>query len=274
MIEYFRPMSYPSILVLDSGVGGLSIAGKIREICRPLQIHYLADLAGFPYGIKSEQEITQRVVNLLEVNLPIYLPKIVVIACNTASTLVLEELRSRFKIPFVGVVPAIKPAASLTQTGVIALLATEATIARDYTRKLVRDFASNQQVILHGSAKLVLLAERKLKSLAPLEDEINREIERLGNTPHLDTVVLACTHFPLLKEELRRALPQVKFWVDSGEAIARRVQYWLDQLGIESQHSVETPTNQFLFNGPSNFEYNSDQIKRLLGEFIVKRVAN
>lgn len=271
-------MSYPSVLVLDSGIGGLSIVGKIREFCTPSEIHYLADLAGFPYGIKSEQEIIRRVVNLLEANLPVYRPQVVVIACNTASTLVLDELRSRFKVPFVGVVPAIKPAAALTETGVIALLATEGTVNRHYTHKLVQDFAPDRRVILHGSAKLVLLAEQKLKGQPPAAAEIDQEISALKNPLlQLDTVVLACTHFPLLKEELCHALPQVKFWVDSGEAIARRVQYWLDQMGLDqpgitAQLQDGPSANHFLFNGARDFEYAAAQIEALLGDFTARRI--
>src|SRR5687768_3715831 len=169
-------MSHPSILVLDSGVGGLSIVEQIKRICPTLQIHYLADLAGFPYGTKSEQVLIQRVVSLLEFNLPVCQPSIVVIACNTASTLVLDELRQRFNVPIVGVVPAIKPAAQLTQTGVMAVLATEGTVTRDYTRKLIQDFAPDKDVIPVGSAKLVALAEHKLKGGLLRHEDIDSEI--------------------------------------------------------------------------------------------------
>jgi glutamate racemase len=268
-------MSFPSVLVLDSGVGGLSIAKQISAYCSPTQIHYLADLAGFPYGVKSEQALIQRVVGLLENNLPVYQPQVVIIACNTASTLVLDELRRRFTIPFVGVVPAIKPAAQLTQTGVMAVLATAGTINRDYTRKLIQDFASDRQVILHGSAKLVLFAEQKLKGAPPVLTDISAEVDELKNhASQLDTVVLACTHFPLLREELSLVLPQVKFWVDSGEAIARRVQYWLDHLGLVANCGYDKPTNHFLFNGAQDFQYKSDLIGAFLGEFIVKKIAD
>lgn len=268
-------MSYPSALVLDSGVGGLSIVAKIREICTPLQIHYLADLAGFPYGIKSEAELLHRVISLLESSLPIYQPDLVVIACNTASTLVLDELRQRFSLPFVGVVPAIKPAAQLTQTGVIAILATEGTVKRDYTHKLIQDFAAHHQVLRHGSSNLVLLAEQKLRGNLLGDADIEREVEALKKIdPRLDTVVLACTHFPLLKEELSRSLPHIRYWVDSGDAIARRVQYWLDHLGIRAEESAQAPVNHFLLTGPGGFEYNTRKIEDLLGRFEILRVSD
>lgn len=265
-------MSYPSVLVLDSGVGGLSIAGKIRELCAPVQIDYLADLAGFPYGIKSEQELLQRVVGLLERSLPVYQPQVVVIACNTASTLVLEELRRRFPVPFVGVVPAIKPAAQLSQTGVLAVLATKGTVNREYTHKLIQDFAQNKKVLLHGSAQLVLLAEQKLMGHAPDPKDLDHEVTSLKNVRELDTVVLACTHFPLLREELRKALPQVRFWVDSGEAIARRVQYWLHHLGATTHNPHNKPINQFLFNGLEDFKYNTGLIEEYLGMFDINKI--
>lgn len=266
-------MSYPSVLVLDSGVGGLSIVEQIRKICFPLQIHYLADLAGFPYGVKSEQDLIQRVIGLLEVSLSMYQPLIVVIACNTASTLVLDELRQRFNLPFVGVVPAIKPAAQLTRSGVMAVLATEGTVTRDYTRKLIQNFAADKQVILHGSAKLVSLAEYKLKGDLLRQEDVDNEIRALTNLLQLDTVVLACTHFPLLKDELMPALPQVKFWVDSGAAIANRVQYWLNQLNIAEGQSDSAPVNHFLFTGLNDFQYAPNLIQALLGEFTIQKIA-
>jgi len=232
----------------------------------------LADLAGFPYGIKSEQELIQRVVGLLEFSLPVYQPQIVVIACNTASTLVLDELRRQFEVPFVGVVPAIKPAAQLTLSGVIAVLATEGTVNRDYTRRLVHDFASDKKVILYGSAKLVFLAEQKLKGHPSNNADIDNEVGALKNHPLLDTVVLACTHFPLLKDELSRALPQVKYWVDSGEAIARRVQYWLNQINAVDICVDGTPHNHFLFTGTNDFVYIPRLVRELLGEFTIQKI--
>lgn len=265
-------MSHPSILVLDSGIGGLSIVGNIREVCPRLQIHYLADLAGFPYGSKSEQELIQRVMSLLEANLPTYQPQLVVIACNTASTLVLDELRRRFTVPFVGVVPAIKPAAQLTLSGVMAVLATEGTVNRDYTRKLIHDFAPEKQVILYSSANLVYMAEQKLKGNPPSNFDISKEVGALKNHSLLDTVVLACTHFPLLRDELSHALPQVKYWVDSGEAIARRVQYWLNHLNAVDGHGDGSPQNHFLFTGSNDFVYTPQLIRGLLGEFTITKI--
>ncbi len=265
-------MPNPSIFVLDSGVGGLSVVGNIRKLCPPLQIHYLADLAGFPYGVKTEQQILDRVINLLGQALPLCQPQIVIIACNTASTVVLDELRQRFSLPFIGVVPAIKPAAKLSQTGVIGVLATEGTVNRSYTHNLIKEFAGNQQVLLHGSSKLVLLAEEKLKRREFSVSEICAELSTgFRNAGALDTVVLACTHFPLLKEELAQCLPQVKYWVDSGEAIARRVSYWLDELAIAPKSETLPGINQFFYNGDTPFDYDLGAIRQLLGEFKAER---
>lgn len=262
-------------MVLDSGVGGLSIVARIRALCPPLQIHYLADLAGFPYGIKSEQEVTARVVGLVEKHLPLYQPLIVIIACNTASTVVLDELRRRFSLPFIGVVPAVKPAAQLTQSGVIGVLATEGTINREYTHNLIQQFAPNQQVLRHGSAGLVLMAEAKLKGQYPEVHAVRSELAPLlTQAENMDTIVLACTHFPLLKEELIMALPQVKFWVDSGDAIARRVNYWINELNVDIESLQAHPVNTFLFNGKADFAYEAASVDKLLGNFQAQRVAD
>ena len=184
---------------------------------------FACDNAAFPYGTFDEHALLQRVIQVVESLIQTVTPDLVIIACNTASTLVLEPLRQRFDIPIVGVVPAIKPAAKLTKTGVIGLLATPATVRRPYTDKLVDDFAQGHTVIRIGSADLVYAAEQKLRG-----DNIDTAVLHNILTPfreaeELDTIVLACTHFPLLLDELKSLLPSHIAWVDSAAAIARRV---------------------------------------------------
>jgi glutamate racemase len=242
------------ILVFDSGVGGLSILQAIQSHpdidAATHQWLFCSDNDYFPYGTKSEAELIARVRRVLRVLSAQYQPDIIVIACNTASTVALDAVRADLSVPIVGVVPAIKPAALLSESRSIGLLATPGTIARAYTQQLIDDFASDCAITRVGSTELVQLAENFLRHstidtnqldqiLAPLSDAVkNRQ---------LDTVVLACTHFPLLIDVLKQRLPDVKYWVDSGDAIARRVAWCLDKLLLSypaAQHNVAIFTRQ------------------------------
>lgn len=225
-----------NILMFDSGMGGLSIYREVRRVLPAHHYFYCFDNAHFPYGELSEQALIDTCVATVEQMVNAHAIDLVVIACNTASTIALPELRSRLCIPVVGVVPAIKPAATLTHSGCIGLLATPGTIARDYTHQLIAEFAPGKQVLLKGSTELVVLAERKLAG-----EEIDLETLRGIMAPWTegsgcpDVVVLGCTHFPLLREELAAVMPGVTL-IDSGSAVARRVAHLLgDSAQIESQ---------------------------------------
>lgn len=213
------------ILVFDSGVGGLSICQSLRQAGIHLPLLYVADTAWFPYGLREEADLLQRVQQLMEPLLLRHRPSLVILACNTLSTFALPALRARFPVPFVGVVPAIKPAAQQTRSGTIGLLATPATVKRAYTDALIAEFAPHCEVIRIGSNELVLSAERYFNEGFLDLDAIERVIEpliRAKQQKGLDIVVLGCTHFPLLVTQLDQILPGVR-WIDSGEAIARRV---------------------------------------------------
>ena len=215
------------LLFFDSGVGGLSVLGPTRELLPTAPIVYAADSAGYPYGTKSEEEIASRVPALLGRLVERFQPRLVVIACNTACTIALDHVRAALDLPVVGTVPAIKPAAEATKTGVIGVLGTEATIRQPYVDDLARRFASSCTVLRHGSAELVDLAEAKLAGEEISVDEVRRATQELfeqEGADGMDTVVLACTHFPLLGEELERAFPGLA-WVDGGAGIARRIRY-------------------------------------------------
>ena len=235
----------PRILVFDSGVGGLSVMHEIQQRLPACQYLYASDNAAFPYGTKSEEELTARVDKVLHALLhhieDQYGPvDIIVVACNTASTLTLPHIRSHFTQPIVGVVPAIKPAALISKTKVFGLLATPATVARPYTHGLIKEHAAHCTVISVGSSELVQLAEQKLRGEVIAPEKIAAIIAPFFNEPHtttLDTIVLACTHFPLLQDELRGCLPDGIQLIDSGEAIARRVEFLLQQ------RSPETPAD-------------------------------
>lgn len=216
----------PTILVFDSGLGGLTVLSEVSRARPDARIVYAADDAGFPYGRLSEAELVARVLAVMERLVARCHPDLVVIACNTASTLVLPALRARFVIPFVGTVPAVKPAAGLTSSGLISVLATPGTVARDYTRGLIETYAAGCEVTLVGSVRLAGLAEAILKG-EPVDDAaILAEIspcfvERAGE--RTDVVTLSCTHYPLLLERMRRLAPWQVSWIDPAPAIARRV---------------------------------------------------
>ncbi|OWO83276.1 glutamate racemase [Photorhabdus luminescens] len=217
----------PTVLVFDSGVGGLSIYQEIRQLLPDLHYIYVFDNEAFPYGEKSEEFIVERVVQIVDAVQQKHPLTIVVIACNTASTVSLPALRARFGFPVVGVVPAIKPAAKLTRNGVVGLLATRATVNRSYTKELIEKFAVGCRIESIGSAELVELAEAKLHGGKVSADILKKILKPwLGMKEPPDTVVLGCTHFPLLAEELVQILPDGTHLIDSGAAIARRTA-WL-----------------------------------------------
>jgi glutamate racemase len=213
-------------LVFDSGVGGLSVLDAIVASGHALEINYAADNAWLPYGLKTDAQLRERVPALLAALVAQWSPEIVVVACNTASTIALDEVRKALRVPVVGVVPPIKPAAALTKSGAIGLLATPATVRRAYTDDLIAQFAADKRVVRFGSAALVEAAEQKLRGETLAESAITEAIDGLFGVPggaDIDVVALACTHFPLLAEELARAAPAHVTWLDSGAAIARRV---------------------------------------------------
>lgn len=223
-----RPVDPNSpLLFFDSGVGGLSVLGPTLKLLPNAPIVYAADSAGFPYGKRSEAEISSRVPALLGRLVERFRPRLAVIACNTASTIALEHARSALEIPTVGTVPAIKPAAEMSKTRVIGVLGTQATVRQPYVDDLAKQFAADCTLIRHGSPELVELAEAKLagESIAvkAVRDAALPMFEAEGGE-RIDTVVLACTHFPLLNEELRLAFPRVSY-VDGGPGIARRIAY-------------------------------------------------
>jgi glutamate racemase len=214
------------ILLFDSGVGGLTVLAELRKLLPQAPVIYAADTAGLPYGAKTEAEIAARVAGLLGVLSERYRPRLATIACNTASTIALGMVRDVLRIPIVGTVPAIKPAAALTRTGTIGLLGTEATIRQAYVDKLEAEFAGGKRLLRHAAPGLVAAAEAKLRGEPVDPAAIAEAVDGLraksgGET--IDTVVLACTHFPLLANKLGEAMgPQVRF-VDGAEGIARRI---------------------------------------------------
>lgn len=228
------------LLFFDSGVGGLSVLAPTRALLPHAPIVYAADSAGFPYGTRDVAEIAARVPALLGRLVERYRPRLVVIACNTASVVALPAVRAALDLPVVGTVPAIKPAAALSATRTIGVLGTEATVRQPYLDDLAARFAADCRVLRHGSAALVELAEAALAGESPPTRRIGDALAGLFSQPggeRIDVVVNACTHFPLLSRELAAVAPAGVQFVDGGPGIARRVahltagQTWPDSPG-------------------------------------------
>lgn len=215
-------MSGP-ILLFDSGIGGLSVAAALRARLPEAALAYVCDNAMLPYGTKPDDWLVTRIADVCCAAVRASGAIALVVACNTASTLALRELRERLTIPVIGTVPAIKPAVAASRTGTFGLLATSATVYRPYTDALIREFAAHCQVIRVAADGLVMQAERALTGEVLDSGVLRAELAALWAEPALDTVVLGCTHFPLLAEQLDACAPRSIAWIDSGEAIARRV---------------------------------------------------
>jgi glutamate racemase len=240
--------SHRPLLVFDSGVGGLSVLGAIRTLLPAAPLVYAADSAGYPYGTRRPAEIEARVPALLGRLAERFDPELIVIACNTASTIALDAVRAALDLPVVGTVPAIKPAAEISKTRTIGVLGTEATVRQPYVDRLSAQFASDCTVIRHGSAELVDFAESKLRGETARAGACRRALEGLFDQPggeRIDTVVLACTHFPLVEAELAAASPRLVRFVDGKEGIARRTA-WLTR---ELSWPEEAPESIALFTG-------------------------
>ncbi|ALE16203.1 Glutamate racemase [Altererythrobacter epoxidivorans] len=199
---------------------------EVRKLLPDAPVIYAADMAGLPYGTKSEAQIAARVAGLLGRMSERYRPRLACIACNTASTIALGMVREVLEIPIVGTVPAIKPAAAMTRTGTIGLLGTEATIRQAYVDNLEAEFATDKLLLRHAAPGLVEAAEAKLRGEVVDGTAVRSAVDALtemasGN--RIDTVVLACTHFPLLRDELQAAFGPEVALIDGAEGIARRI---------------------------------------------------
>jgi glutamate racemase len=215
-----------NIPFFDSGLGGLTVFREVAKARPDARYAYVADDAFFPYNDRGEAELVARVVALMGELIEAHSPDLIVIACNTASTLVLPQLRQRFAVAFVGTVPAIKPACASSVSKRVTVLGTQATVSREYTRALIRDFANGADVALVGSARLAACAEAELNGTPAADQLIAEEIAPCfidAGGRRTDTIVLACTHYPLLIERLTRLAPWPVNFIDPAPAIARRV---------------------------------------------------
>ncbi len=215
----------PLLLIFDSGVGGLSLLPALQAVLPDADLVFASDNAAYPYGTRDADSVVARTVNVVETLVAQWQPSLVIIACNTASTVALPALRTSLGCPVVGVVPAIKPAAAATHTGRIGLLATPATVARPYTAELIATHAAHCEVVMVGSSTLVDLAEHCLRGRPVPPAAVHAALAPLREHPaaaRIDAVILGCTHFPLIRDELIAAFPGPRLWLDSAEAVARR----------------------------------------------------
>jgi glutamate racemase len=215
----------PNLLVFDTGLGGLTVYREVAAALPHARYLYVADDAFFPYGGRPEAALIEHLLGLMGGLIATHRPDLVIIACNTASTLVLPQLRARFQVPFIGTVPAIKPACAASISKRVSVLGTQATVAREYTKALIRDFANGTDITLVGSGALAALAEAKLRGESVADAAIAGEIAPCfvdAGGRRTDTVVLACTHYPLLLDALTQLAPWPVRFIDPAPAIARR----------------------------------------------------
>jgi glutamate racemase len=241
----------PKILIFDSGLGGLTVMRAIREAAPEALVSYVADDAGFPYGALDEASLVARVLRVMEEAIESASPDAVVIACNTASTLALPELRARYRMPFVGTVPAVKPAAALSRSRMVSVLATTATVRRDYTRALIAEHGQGCEFTLAGSDRLASLTERSMAGERVSDEAILQEIAPCfvegPDGARTDVIVLACTHYPLLIERLERLAPWPVTWIDPAPAIARRLANVLADAGYVVGVGAQRPEGDIHF---------------------------
>lgn len=254
-----------TILVFDSGIGGLSVMKEMRIIMPAMNYIYVADDAGFPYGDWEEPALLARITKLFGQLIDQFHPGMIVIACNTASTLAIEHLRQTYPDDiFVGTVPAIKPAAERTASGLVSVLATPGTVKRQYTRDLIKQYASKCHVRLVGSVKLAALAETYMRTGFVDEDQVREEtapcfVEKDGK--RTDIIVLACTHYPFLVNRLRKTAPWPVDWIDTCEAIARRAVSLCQSIEFTSRDLTKPDVALFTSGKPSL------EVARLFGGF-------
>lgn len=244
---------------------------EVKRQIANAELIFASDVAGFPYGIRSEADLIGRVDKVLSTLIEIVAPDLAIIACNSASTVVLPVIRSKFDLPFIGVVPAVKPAAERSVSRSIGLIATPATVSRPYTRQLIDEFAKGCEVQMLGSSELVYLAEKKLRGEPVDINRVAEIISPLFSSTHgdtMDTVVLACTHFPLLRDELEKAAPRQVQWIDSADAIARRA---ISLLGNDSEQHEPESDHQAIFTGSSEINPTLIQTLQSMG---ISRILN
>jgi glutamate racemase len=255
------------LAVIDSGIGGLGVVREIRARLPEADIVYVADNGGFPYGSLPDATVVERCARIVAALERMIAPSAVVVACNTATTVALAPLRAQFPVPFIGCVPAIKWAAKVSKTKTFGLLATPATVRREYLRELIEQFAQGCTVLTHGSQRLAPLAERRFRGLPVDAGVLREEVAVLTQAPGgeaLDTIVLGCTHYGFLLAELQDVSPPAITWLDPAGAVARRVAAFLSALPPDPTRQMQLPPNLAVFTAPLP---DADVMRPRLAEF-------
>ncbi|PKA83287.1 glutamate racemase [Ulvibacter sp. MAR_2010_11] len=231
--------------IFDSGVGGTSIWKEIHQLLPFENTIYLADSKNAPYGYKTPEEITSLSIKNTEALINAG-SKIIVVACNTATTNAIDTLRSRFSIPIIGIEPAIKPAALKTHSKSIGILATKGTLSSTLFHKTSMEFANDISVIeIVGEGLVPLIEAGKLHSLEMIA--LLKKYTRQLIDANVDYLVLGCSHFPYIIPELKKLLPSHVKIIDSGEAVARQTKNLLEQMEMINDTNV-IPSLQFYTN--------------------------
>ncbi len=245
-------MAAPKILLIDSGVGGLTICASISRRLPDADLIMVADSAFFPYGNKTAEQIRERVTHLATTLVAEHKPDVLILACNTATVYALQAVRQALDLPVIGTIPSVKPAARASLTGVVGVLATPATVQGAFFHDYMKEHAGDVEVLLHGTVELVALAEQKLRGSQPSPEALLATVQPLFDRPNgdkMDVAVLGCTHFPILRPELIAMAPTLH-WIDSGEAIARRAAQLLGRNTINVRR-VERGQHWMLFTDPA-----------------------
>lgn len=240
----------PRLLFVDSGLGGLTVLRGALASVPGADVLFIADDLGFPYGSKNDAALIARLLALVDPLLKEFAPDCLILACNTASTIALKALRESFSVPIVGTVPAVKPAAALTKSRLVSVLATPATVGREYTRALIDKFGAGASFTLVGAPTLAALAEAHGSGESVDEAAIAREIAPAfveDNGARTDVAVLGCTHYPLLLDKLEAVAPWPVTWLDPAPAIGRRIANVLAEAGRSAGAGAKHGSGQFRF---------------------------
>lgn len=216
--------------VFDSGVGGLAVAAEIRKLLPAENLLYYADHAHFPYGSKDPQDVRARSATVAGTLID-QGAKAVVVACNTASSLALADLRARYNVPFVGIVPAVKPAALTTRTGKVGVLATAATFRTRVFADLVEQFARGVELVNQACPDLVAAVESGETDAVWLPERVRTHLEPML-TEGIDTLVLGCTHYSFLREQIEAVAGPDITVIDAARPVAKQLQRVLEQSGL------------------------------------------
>lgn len=222
--------------MLDSGVGGLPYLDRSRQLLPNESFLYVADTAGFPYGTREPDELVHHLEHTVGRVAHLAPPKALVLACNTASVVGLAPLRERFSFPVVGVVPAVKPAASLSRNRRIGLLATNRTVLDSYTEDLISQFASDCHIERVGDGDIVSFVETRYLDSASDERiwSVRTAADRF-RAAAIDTLVIGCTHFIYVEEELSELLGRRVHIVDSVDGVATQLGRVVDGIGRRTE---------------------------------------